>query len=130
MVDDRPELFTTELAKNARHGARYEGFGALAGLGLGSVLAASRNLKGASFLARVIDFTFFGWLGGLVARLWTERSDNQTSALKLDSKLIHLEHENKVLKDTVHKLGGELVVENHAEKLQSERVGDCGCRFR
>lgn len=135
MAYDKPEYFTDELAKNSRKSAWYELVGVLVGGALGSVVASARNLSGWQFLSKATDFAFVGWLVGLSGRLWSEKANNQTSALQMDSKLIGLQHENKWLKAKVTELGGQLpeAVENHAEKILSERAAPpdtCPCRFK
>ena len=134
MAQDKPELFTSELTKNANASASHSTIGLVAGLGIGSVLAASSKLKGWAFAAKAMDWGFLGAVFGMISGLWKERSSNQASALKMDSKLITLEHENAVLKSAVVEQGIPLPdqMDNHAEKLKSEReADDCNkCKFK
>ena len=135
MSQDKPELFTAEMAKNAKKGVGSELMGAAIGAGLGAVFASIGKLKNTDFAVKVVDMAFFGLLGGIIGRLWREKSDNQASALKLDAKMIHLEQENKLLHEVVTEQGRVLhePAETHAEKLKSERAADkecSSCRFK
>ena len=135
MSQDKPELFTTEMAKNAKKHVGSELMGAAIGAGLGALFASLSKLKNTDFAIKVIDTALFGLLGGIIGRLWREKSDNQASALKLDSKMIHLEQENKLLHEVVAEQGRVLhePLDTHADKLKSERdaAKECtSCRFK
>jgi hypothetical protein len=133
MAQDKPETFSSELSKNIKASASHSTIGLLAGVGIGSFMAASSKLKGWAFAAKAIDWGFLGAMIGMVTGLWKERSDNQASALKMDSKLIHLEHENAWLKAAAEQgIQVSEHMESHTEKLKSERAAaeDCKCKAK
>ena len=134
MSDDKPQRFSDELAKNAKKGRGSEVMGLAIGAGIGAAFASLSKLKSTDYMIKVFDLAFFGMLGGMIGRLWNERRDNQNSAVKLDSKMMHLEHENKWLKHAVVELGGDVpeLKDNHADKIKSDRAAaeDCKCHLK
>ncbi len=132
MADEAPQRFSEDLANNRKKASWHSTIGLAAGSGLGAILASSNKLKGWSFAAKVMDIGFLGWAFGLISGMWSESGANQNSALKLDSKMIGLEHENAALKQTVTQLGGHVVEthENHVEKVKAAKEECCGCHLK